>query len=332
MGYEYFDVEDFAADDLFQKWVLNPDTETENFWQNWLLLNPNKETTVKKAAWIVRSISFDETWTSKERKVMWSTVQSAIVYEDSGKRVVPLWRRLPWVAAASVVLTTFALGGYFLKFRTVEVRTGYGELRDVTLADGSRIKLNSNSLLHYKRDFLSKPTREIWIEGEGFFEIAKRENDGKKVPFVVHADNLDVQVLGTAFNVNNRHGKVDVALEHGSVKVTDIDNAKNQILLQPGEKVTQGPTDSQLVSQRVEINEYTSWKDNTVLFKRKSLAEIAVMIKDMYDINVSIENPELAGETFTGSFPTDSVEVFFDKLKKMYPIEIIQDGRNYHLK
>jgi transmembrane sensor len=52
----------------------------------------------------------------------------------------------------------------------------------------------------------------------------------------------------------------------------------------------------------------------------------------MYDIDVTIEDAELAGETFTGTFPTDSVEVFFVKLQKMYPIEITQKGKHYHLK
>jgi transmembrane sensor len=332
MGYEYFDVEDFAADNLFQKWVLDPDPETEKFWEQWLLQNPNKESIIKKATWIVRNVSFDETWTSRERADMWQVVQSAISNEESTTRTVPLWGRLRWVGAACILLFTFAAGMYFFKSGTIEVRTAYGELKDITLADGSHIKLNANSVLRYKRSFLAQATREIWIEGEGFFEIAKREVNGEKVPFVVHADNLDVQVLGTAFNVNNRHGKVDVALEHGSVKVTDNENLKNEVLLKPGERVTRRATDSQLISQRVEIKEYTSWKDHTILFKQKSLSEIAVMIKDMYDIDVTIEDAELAGETFTGTFPTDSVEVFFVKLQKMYPIEITQKGKHYHLK
>lgn len=332
MKYEYFDVEDFAADHLFQKWVLDPDPETDKFWQDWLFLNPYKEAIVKRAVWIVRNVSFEETWTSGERADLWEAVESAVTQEDAAKKVVPLWGRLRWAAAACVMLAMVAAGDYFLKSRTVEVRTAFGELRGITLEDGSHIKLNANSVLRYRRDFLSKATREIWIEGEGFFEIAKREREGQKIPFVVHANNLDVEVLGTAFNVNNRHGKVDVALEHGSVKVTDSENAKNEVLLKPGEKVSQGPSDPKLVSQQVEIKEYTSWKDETVLFKRKSLTEIAVLIKDMYDIDVTIENSELTTETFTGSFPTDSVEVFFDKLKKMYPIEVTQEGKHYHLK
>ena len=332
MGYEYFEAADFASDPFFQKWVLTPDPETDKFWQEWLLHNPEQEATVRKASWMIRHISFDETWTTREHAAMWAAIQSATREETDARETVSLWRHFRWVAAACVVLATCAFAVYFLKFRTIEVRTAYGQMRDVALADGSHIKLNANSVLRYKQDFLSRNKREIWIEGEGFFEIAKREVNGKRIAFVVHADNLDVQVLGTAFNVNNRHGKVDVALEHGSVKVTDNDNAANAILLKPGEKVTQGPAEKQLVSQPVEIREYISWKENTILFKRKSLSDIAVMIKDMYDIDVTIENPDLADETFTGSFPTDSAEVFFDKLEKMYPIEITHEGNHYHLK
>ena len=55
-------------------------------------------------------------------------------------------------------------------------------------------------------------------------------------------------------------------------------------------------------------------------------------MKDMYDMNVVIDNPELAQETFTGSFPTDSAEIFFEKLEKMYPMRVLKEGNTYHLK
>ncbi len=73
--------------------------------------------------------------------------------------------------------------------------------------------------LTYDRRFPENPVREVWIRGEAFFRVASKKSGGRKVPFVVHTHELDVQVLGTAFNVANRRGRVDIALEHGSVVV-----------------------------------------------------------------------------------------------------------------
>ncbi|REA63679.1 hypothetical protein DSL64_04385 [Dyadobacter luteus] len=330
MDYRFFEPEDFAADDNFQHWILHPDQQSENFWTEWLREHPDKVHTVRKAEWIVRNITFKESWSASERADIWSNIQQGIAAEETP--VVPLWRRFQWFAAASVLVVAAAVCLYMFRFKSVEIHTAYGEMKEVKLADGSLVKLNANSTLRYDRNFLDKAIREIWIDGEGYFDVAKREVKGKRVPFLVHANTLEIQVLGTAFNVNNRHGKVDVALEHGSVKITDEKDQNQAILLKPGEKASRISQKAEIVKQQVQIEEYTSWKNNVILFKRKSLTDIAVMMKDMYNLDVVIDNTELAGETFTGSFPTDSAEVFFKKLEKMYPMQISKDGNTYHLK
>lgn len=330
MDYRFFKPEDFAADDYFQKWILHPDQQSEIFWTNWLRENPDKAQAIRKAEWIIRNITFKESWSSEERADMWSNIRQGITVEDTP--AVPLWRRFQWFAAASVLVLAAAVALYMFRFKSVEIHTAYGEVKEVKLADGSLVKLNANSTLRYDRNFLDKAVREIWIDGEGYFDVARREVKGKRVPFLVHANSLEIQVLGTAFNVNNRHGKVDVALEHGSVKITDEKDQQHAIMLKPGEKASHSAQQPEIIKQQVEIEEYTSWKNNVILFKRKSLTDIAVMMKDMYNLDVVIDNTELAQETFTGSFPTDSAEVFFKKLEKMYPMQISKDGNTYHLK
>ncbi|QHV99498.1 FecR family protein [Spirosoma endbachense] len=333
MNYSDFNEEDFAADDFFQRWVLEQDIESESFWQNWLVDHPEKRLIVKKAQWIVQNVSFTETWSPAERAAMWQTIQANLVPDVKEEApVIPLWRRLGWVAAASIVLVLGSVGLFYSLWNEQEIKTSFGEMRQIKLADGSTVTLNANSTLKIPNDFLGKPSREVWIEGEAFFDVTQRIVKAGKVPFVVHANNLTIQVLGTAFNVINRREKIDVALEHGSVKVVDEQNTTNAVVLKPGEKVSQVAQKAPLVKQAVQIEDYTSWKENVILFKQKSLTELAEMMKDMYDIDVVIDNPALKQETFTGSFPADSAEVFFDKLEKMYPIAIHKDGKVFHLK
>lgn len=343
MNYLHFNEEDFAADEPFQRWVLAPDAESDTFWQNWLSKHPDKQPIVKKARWLVQNISFGETWSQSEKDTMWQTIQATLNRDDSQETpVVPLWsqtdqsmvwwKQTRWIAAASVALLLVSFSLIYRGLQTKEISTSYGQMRRFTLDDGSTVTLNANSKLRFATDFLEKPSREIWVEGEAFFDVTKRTVRGTRVPFVVHANTLSIQVLGTAFNVVNRRRKVDVALEHGSVKVVDEQNEQNTVLLKPGEKVSQAHEKAQLEKQAIQIEEYTSWKGNVIQFRQKSLTEIAEMMKDLYNLNVVIDNPALRQETFTSSFPADSAEVFFDKLEKMAPIDINKEGNVIHLK
>ena len=339
MQYPDFNEEDFAADEFFQQWVLQPTSEDERFWQTWLTEYPDKRPTVQKARWLVQHISFNETWTLAERTEMWTAIQATQLAEGSEKgRIVQLWNQpawgsLRWLAAACVTLLLVSLGLFYVATpQNHEIKTAFGKKQQVTLADGSVVTLNANSTLHFADDFASQSSREVWIEGEAFFDVAKHRVNGMAVPFVVHANNLSIKVLGTAFNVTNRRNKVDVALEHGSVKVVDELNTQNAILLEPGEKVSQLAQKAPFVKQAIQIDDYTAWKDNLVLFKQKSLSELAEMMKDLYNIDVVIDNPALQDERFSGSFPADSVNVFFRKLQKMHPIAIKKEGKVFHLK
>jgi len=335
MNYVHFSEEDFAADDFFQRWVLEQDAESDLFWQTWLAEHPEKRPVVKRAQWLIQTISFNETWTPAEQTAMWQTIQENISSKSpDAVPVIPLWNRPAWrwLAAAGIAVLLVSFGLFFTNWQTTEIETSFGEIRQVNLADGTTVMLNANSTLHLANDFLNKPTREVWIEGEAFFNVARRTVAGAKVPFIVHANKLAIQVLGTAFNVINRRQKIDIVLEHGSVKVVDEQNTKNTVLLEPGEKVSQIAEKAPLVKKAVEMDEYTSWKEKIILFKQKSLPEMAEMMKDLYNIDMVIDNPALTQETFTGSFPADSAEVFFEKLKKMYPIEIQKEGDVFHLK
>ncbi|CAG5000008.1 hypothetical protein DYBT9275_02365 [Dyadobacter sp. CECT 9275] len=333
MHYRNFTIEDFLADDFFQEWVLRPDTESNVFWQNWIRENPDKKALIEQAVAIVYNNHFPEQWSAQERSEMWKNIQQQLIPADVTRpQVFRLTGRKIWLAAASLVFILGSIGILFQQSGMKETSTSFGQIKKITLADGSIVTLNSNSRLRYAADFLGTNEREIWVDGEAFFEVKKRIVHAKKIPFTVHANDLSIQVLGTAFNVTNRRGTVNVALEHGAVKVIDKKNKDNSVLLKPGESATQSDGHPTLTKEKVAVEDYSSWKNKVIVFRKKSLVEISEMMKDLYGMQVVIDNPALEKETFTGSFPSDSSQVLFQKLEKMFPMEVTRNGDEYHLK
>lgn len=331
MDYHTFNVQDFLADEHFTQWVLKPDAEHENFWTNWIMLYPEKREIIGQARQILENIDFTETWTSQERSQMWQHIQAKTVAE-----VIPISAKgfyglaLPY--AAAVALLIFAAGWFYLSHRPERFRTPYGKQMELTLPDGSQVSLNANSEINFHRDFDKQVRREVWIKGEAFFNVAKVVRAGKKIPFTLHTDQLDIEVLGTAFNITNRHGRVDVALQHGVVKLTDAHNASNMLMLKPGELATQAGRAARLRKEAVDVNQYSCWRERTFQYKGRKLSELAGIISDSYGLEIIIENQALKEETFTGSFPTDSVGKFFEKLVKLYPMQIDRKQNTYYLR
>lgn len=333
MNYLAFDIEDFIMDDFFQKWVKTPDEQTEAFWRQWLLEHPEKKAVVAQASKFIQKIDFNEKWTATERSEIWHNIAINLeneAIENTNTNIKPFKNYWNWLAIACSLVMITAVSLYFYRFRTQEVTTSFGEIKQITLNDGSVVTLNANSSIVYKNGMYANSNREVWVEGDVIFEVSKQVDNGNKLPFIVHAENLNVEVLGTIFSVSNRRHEKNIVLQEGSVKVTDEKDVANTVLLRPNESVSQSKT--ALVKQEVDALYATAWKNKVMLFKQKSLVEIAQMMKDLYNIDMVIDNPALKNETFTGSFPTDSVDIFFVKLQKLYPVQITKNGNSIHLK
>ena len=150
--------------------------------------------------------------------------------------------------------------GVQVEYHTIRVPRG-GEY-NLQLADGTKVYLNAGSSLRYPVRFTGK-RREVTLSGEGYFEVAKDSTQ----PFVVRAGDVDVRVLGTAFNVNAYPEKETVAttLVEGRVQV----NYKTgQQVIQPGMQLVYDKQNGKVDVSVVDTEVYTSWKDGYYYFKR----------------------------------------------------------------
>jgi transmembrane sensor len=227
------------------------------------------------------------------------------------------------VAAAAIALlcVAFYFGQNYFSYE--HYSTSYGMTKNILLPDGSEVTLNANSTLKVPKDLAENSEREVWLDGEAFFSVAKRPN---RVRFFVHTDNLSVEVLGTKFNVNNRRGKTEVVLSEGKVKLTSNQNATDTVVyMKPGDFVSLAKVDPAFRKRIVKPENFTTWKSNSLSFEETPLSQVAEKIEDYYGVTIEIADKDLAARQLTGTLPNNDLGVVLRSLSSAHNLIIQRD-------
>jgi len=162
----------------------------------------------------------------------------------------------------------------------------------VSLPDGTQVWLNASSTLRFPYTF-SGSSREVYLEGEGYFNVAK--NAAK--PFIVHAGATSVKVLGTSFNVNAYEASRPVtSLVEGSVMAYAGDVS---LTLQPGYQASY--EGQQFSSSTFDSTDVLSWMSGISYFNRAPLSSISSILSRWFDVKVVFDNPDIAHQVFSGA-------------------------------
>lgn len=196
-----------------------------------------------------------------------------------------------------------------------KIETPKGGQFMVNLSDGSKVWLNAASSLTYSLN-LGTAIREVTLTGEAYFEVA---TDSRR-PFIVHSNNQDVKVLGTAFNISTYDDERSTVttVSEGSVLVAAPEIGK-AITLKPN---TQSILHNGLLSEyAVEAADFTSWHDGVIVLHNADLPTILRQVSRWYD--VTFEIPDL-GKT----------EAVYGELKRTLPLSQLLESlsANYHIK
>ncbi|WP_084165663.1 FecR family protein [Dyadobacter crusticola] len=270
-----------------------------------------------------------ESQRSVQKHDVFQNIVSTIQQQEPGsfRRIRPLYRNRWLTVAASlvgIVLIVTASRLWLSRSAPLEYQTAYGERKHIVLPEGSEVWLNGHSKLRYAPDSLGN--REVWLDGEAQFSVRHTANHNK---FVVHmANRLNVEVLGTVFNVVNRHGDVNVVLRSGAVRVVDETRGTPDVILKPNEMISRSRARPLLAKAAVQAQPRLGWKDGAMYLENKPLGEIFDWIRDTYGIHVQCV-PELRDETFAGTIPTDSIDSYFTMIEKLYQVKIRKDGQTY---
>ena len=180
----------------------------------------------------------------------------------------------------------------------------------IKLDDGTKVWVNAETKLKYPVVFVGD-RREVVLEGEAFFDVAKNEK-----PFIVKTSFGDVRVLGTAFGISAYASEPEsyTTLVRGKVSVER--EGINPVVILPGEQVVTFK-DGKMIKQEVDVEEFVRWKDGIYVFKEKSLGEIMKTLERWYNISVDFQDKSLVDLPFTGNLKRyDDINVFFDALTR----------------
>lgn len=180
----------------------------------------------------------------------------------------------------------------------------------IKLDDGTKVWVNAETKLKYPVAFVGD-RREVVLEGEAFFDVAKNEK-----PFIVETSFGDVRVLGTAFGISAYASESEsyTTLVRGKVSVER--EGGEPVVILPGEQVVTSK-DGKMIKQQVDVEEFVGWKDGIYVFKEKSLGEIMKTLERWYNISVDFQEKSLVDLPFTGNLKRyDDINVFFDALTR----------------
>lgn len=273
---------------------------------------------------------------------------------DAGIFAWVSWKKLS-IAASLVILSVISL--YFINEKQfnskpvkevsfTEIKVPKGAVRKFVLPDGTKVSVNAGSTLKYNNDF-GKKTRTVHLSGEAYFDISKGQT-----PFIVNTDNYTIRDIGTVFNVKAysddlsfetmvMEGEVVIEgkLTIDSDKPQKISVKKQQVFrlnYASSEKVQNlSHTElSDIVEVKVQklapsqMEEYTGWTEDLLVFEGKSFQEIIKIMERRYDVEIVLEDKNLNNYEYTGSFRNvDNIEKALKIMKETTDIEYDKNGR-----
>lgn len=222
--------------------------------------------------------------------------------------------------AASVVFIALCVGAYFLAFNQSDItyQTAYGERIQAILPDGSEVYLNGNSTLSFQENFKDQKIREVWLEGEAYFQVTHTDTDKK---FIVHnVDQSSVEVLGTEFNVDSRFQRTKVVLNSGEV-MFKVEDQNQEVLMKPDDLIQYESGNKNLTKKIVNPEIFSSWKEDKLLFQETSLADIKESLENAYGFKIRVKDSLLLQEQVSGSIPNTNADEILSGLSRLLNFE-----------
>ncbi len=206
-----------------------------------------------------------------------------------------------------------------LKYNTIKIP--YGKRFKVVLSDSTVVHLNAGTTFRFPENFIASANRDVFLTGEAFFEVTKNEQS----PFIVHSDKVNIQVLGTKFNVSSYPNDTNSHSEllEGSVKISAVSDTSKYSILEPNQQAIWLEKQNTFDIKDVNTIDHIAWVNGEILFKDMPFSALCKKLERAYNVAIINDNKILENQEFSGSIRIDEsdIETLFKLLQIDTPFE-----------
>ncbi|MEE9465488.1 MAG: FecR domain-containing protein [Candidatus Neomarinimicrobiota bacterium] len=207
----------------------------------------------------------------------------------------------------------------------IAVHIDQGKRSRVMLSDGSSVILDAGTTLRHPAEFAGD-VREVYLDGEGFFEVV----DDADWPFIVHAADAQITVLGTKFNVRawEPDQRIRVAVAEGHVALhAESTGADEGVVIHEGQGSTMLVNGQPGEPVDITLDEHLGWMNNEAVFRDVPLREVLFQVERWYDLSFELTDPSVAGERVTVYLRRNSVQDILELISSLTEMPFKRNGR-----
>ena len=196
-----------------------------------------------------------------------------------------------------------------------------GEVKEFVLSDGTKVWLNSKSVLIASEPFI-EDSREVLLIGEGYFEVTPNPDK----PFIIKTSSLKTKVLGTHLNISAypSDSKTEVSLYEGKIELAEKNSPSNKIMMEPGQKASFSHRENNFHVKSNELEYPAEWRNGILRFYDEDLNTIAQILERKFMTRIFITDKETGKLRFTASFDSEPLEKILTLLKEAHKFKILQ--------
>lgn len=358
MNTKYYTAEELICNESFQRYCSGQNTSDTQYWDTWIKENPSNLEEVHEAIRVISILSGNQGNVAEQLCHLKDSIQrfdhlkSAVNLKTEEIAITrPAKRISKYYLAAAASVIVLLMAGYFIFFQektitpavlvhnSSSISSGEEPRKTVVLEDGSVVTLRKNSTITLSNHF-SKSNRELNLSGEAFFDVTHNAS----LPFIVHTEDVNIEVLGTVFNVSAYPGsaQTETSLFRGKVSVSSKVNPQNRIILTPNKKLvllrSANVPDAQ-PANALKVVPLTAdpvnhkakeieWLRNRLKIEDEPLSSIAEKLQQWYGIHIVFKDEEVKKYRYSGTFETETVLKALEALQLSYPFSFQVENEN----
>lgn len=196
-----------------------------------------------------------------------------------------------------------------------------GEVKEFVLSDGTRVWLNSKTVLIASEPFVDE-NREVLLIGEGYFEVASNEEK----PFIIKTSSLKTTVLGTHLNISAHPGDINtvVSLYEGKIELSDKNKPEYKMVMKPGQKVSFSNDEKNFYTKSNELEKPAEWREGILRFYDEDLNSISKKLERKFMTPIFIMDDEVGKLSFTASFEKEPLDKILNLLCEAHEFKTLK--------